>query len=449
VATFAGIFRETVRYTDSAARVCTSGNQSWTATRDSQPRQPVTAPPSGSYTATNPQNGSSITFYVASDRKALQDISIPEVYLSCAPGGRTVTDHVQIPSIAISAAGAFAATTRVNSFLSGYTAQYTFVFRGNFHGVNAAGSPRAAGTFRETITYTDSAARDCTSNDQSWTASRDTQPAQPTTAPPIGSYTATNPQNGSAVTFYVASDRKALQDVSIPEVYLTCSPGDAVLTDHIQIPTVALSAAGAFSTTTSTSGVIGGYAATLDFTFRGNFHGVSPLGAERAAGTFREQITYTDTTYKVCTSNDQSWTATRDVQPAQPTSLPPAGDYAGTNPQNGSAVTFTVSSDQAHLLNVSVPEVYLTCAPGDSTLSDHILILSMGLNLDGSFTATTTQPVTVDSQTGTSTYTFRGNFHGVSPSGAARAAGTFRETITYGGKTCTSNDQSWLATKTS
>lgn len=451
VATFGGTFRETLSYTNSAARVCTSGNQSWTATRDTQPPQPASAPPSGSYTATNPQNGSSITFFVASNRKTLQDISIPEVYLTCAPGGLTLTDHVQIPSIAINAAGAFAATTSTEGVLSGYTAQFTYTFRGNFHGVNAMGAARAAGTFRETVNYTDSAARDCTSNDQSWTAARDTQPAQPTTAPPIGSYSATNPQNGSGVTFYVASDRKALQDISIPEVYLTCAPGGATLTDHIQIPSVTLSAAGSFSTTTSTSGVIGGYVAAFFFTFRGNFHGVSPEGAARAAGTFREQITYTDTTSEVCTSNDQSWTATRDVQPAQPTTLPPIGDYAGTNPQNGSPVTFTVGTVEANQLgleNVSVPTVYLTCAPGDGTLSEPLSIASIDINADGSFSGSAMQSVIVQSLPGTATYTFRGNFHGVSASGAARAAGTFRETITYDGKTCTSNDQAWLATKT-
>jgi hypothetical protein len=47
------------------------------------------------------------------------------------------------------------------------------------------------------------------------------------------------------------------------------------------------------------------------YTFRGNFHGVDPSGAARAAGTFRESVTYTDTTARSCTSDDVSWTASR------------------------------------------------------------------------------------------------------------------------------------------
>src|SRR5215469_7774835 len=48
-------------------------------------------PPVGSYTGTNPQNTFPIFFYVSADRTSVQDISIPTVYLTCTPGGATVT----------------------------------------------------------------------------------------------------------------------------------------------------------------------------------------------------------------------------------------------------------------------------------------------------------------------------------------------------------------------
>jgi hypothetical protein len=452
VPALAGTFKETINYTDSAARTCSSSNQSWTATRDTQPAQTAAPPPVGSYTATNPENNEPITFYVSSDRKHLQDVSIPDVYLICAPGGKSITDALETASVAIKANGSFSATTTQHGVAFGYPTTFTYTFRGNFHGLSPSGSARAAGTFRETLTYTDNAARTCTSDDQSWTATRDTQPAQPASAPPDGSYTGTNPENNEPITFYVSSDRKHLQDISIPEVYLICAPGGASLTDDLETPLVDLNSNGSFSATTTQHGVLSGYFATFTYTFRGNVHGVSPSGAARFAGTFRETITYTDTTPRTCTSDDVSWTATRDTQPAQPISAPPAGVYTGTNPQNNEPITFSVSSNQASLQNISIPDVYLSCAPGGASLNEPLSISTAPIGLERSFTATTTGSGTVAGHAAMFTYTFRGNFHGVDPSGAARAAGTFRESVTYTDTTarsCTSDDVSWTASRTS
>ncbi|MGD0686258.1 MAG: hypothetical protein ABSA03_14210, partial [Streptosporangiaceae bacterium] len=46
-----------------------------------------------------------------------------------------------------------------------------------------------------------------------------------TSPPPAGSYTALNPQTDGLITFYVAASQTSLQDISIPVVYLDCSPG--------------------------------------------------------------------------------------------------------------------------------------------------------------------------------------------------------------------------------
>ena len=59
-------------------------------------------------------------------------------------------------------------------------------------------------------------------------------------------------------------------------------------------------------------GTYAGKPAKFTYTFRGNFHGVAPSGAARAAGTFRETMTFTDSTKETCTSNTQSWTASRN-----------------------------------------------------------------------------------------------------------------------------------------
>jgi hypothetical protein len=270
-------------------------------------------PPAGSYTALNPQTNGAITFYVSANQASLQDISIPTVYLKCAPGGASVTEPFGIATIPLASNGSFTATTTQSGVYAGYPATFTYTFRGNFHGVAPSGAARAAGTFKETLTYTNGTAYTCTSNTQSWTATRDTQPAQTTAPPPAGSYTALNPQTNGAITFYVSANQASLQDISIPTVYLKCAPGGASVTEPFGIATIPLASNGSFTATTTQSGVYAGYPATFTYTFRGNFHGVAPSGAARAAGTFKETLTYTNGTAYTCTSNTQSWTATRNA----------------------------------------------------------------------------------------------------------------------------------------
>ena len=129
--------------------------------------------------------------------------------------------------------------------------------------------------------------------------------------PPAGSYTALNPQNNEPVTFYVSSARTSLQDISIPVVQLNCVPGGADIPEPFGMAAVPLKSSGAFTATTTQTGAYAGHRATFTYTFRGNFHGAAPSGAARAAGTFRETITFTDSTARTCTSDTQSWTATR------------------------------------------------------------------------------------------------------------------------------------------
>jgi hypothetical protein len=410
-------------------------------------------PPAGSYTATNPQSGLPITFYVSSSRTSLQDISIPTVYLTCTPtGDPNPAKPFGVASIPLLSNGSFTSTTTQTGVYSGYRAKFTYTFQGNYQGLNSSGVPTVTGTFQETLKYTDSAARTCTSGTQSWTATRDAQPRQTTTPPPAGSYTATNPQSGLPITFYVSSSQTSLQDISIPTVYLDCAPGNAGPAEPLGIASAPLKPDGSFTVTTTQTGVYAGYPAKFTYTLQGNFHGVGPSGAPRAAGTFRETMTFTDSAARTCTSNTQSWTAGRDSQPPQTTSRPPAGGYTATNPQSGLPITFSVSSSRTSLQNVSIPTVYLDCAPGNAGPAEPFAIAAIPLPSGLSFTATTTKTGVYAGHPAKFTYTFRGNFHGVAPSGAARAAGTFRETMTFtdsAARTCTSNTQSWTATRNS
>src|SRR5665213_3457741 len=99
---------------------------------------------------------------VSADQKSLQDVTFPLTGLNCSPGNGWISDHMSIASVPVSLTGSFTSTTTQSGVIYGVPATFTYTFRGNFHGVNAAGVPRAAGTYTEAITYADSTARSCT-----------------------------------------------------------------------------------------------------------------------------------------------------------------------------------------------------------------------------------------------------------------------------------------------
>jgi serine/threonine protein kinase len=413
----------------------------------------VAATQSGSYTGADPNYDiqDPITFYVSGDKTQVQDILVPVVDLTCAPGGTQVTDHLAIPAATISADGSFSATATRQGVFHGsagnYPATYNYSFKGTFTGVSSQGAVTASGTFSETMTYSDTTARTCSSNTQSWTVTRDAQPAQPTTLPPTGGYTGADPNYDieDPITFYVSSSSTQLLNVLIPVSGLDCAPGNVAFDDHLGIPAIAIASNGSFSTTVTQQGVHDGYPAEYTYTFRGNFHGVNSSGTPRAAGTFSETVTYTDTAARSCTSDVQGWTATRDAQPAQ-TTTPQNGTYTGADPNYDieDPITFSLSGNT--LRNIAIPVVMLSCAPGGAEVEEPLSIGSAAVQPDGSFTATSTGSDVYAGHPATFTYTFRGNFEGVNASGVARAAGTFRETMKYTNGTsytCDSNNQGW------
>jgi hypothetical protein len=263
-------------------------------------------------------------------------------------------------------------------------------------------------------------------------------------SPSTGSYSGPNSQS-ETVAFYVSFSRTKLQDISIPLVGLTCSPGNGGLDEPFAIAAAAIKPNGSFTAATTETGVVSGFPATFSYTFGGNFHGTT-----KASGTFRETVKYNNGGRQTCTSNTLSWTATRDAQPRQTNAPPPAGSYSGPNSQS-EEVTFYVSFIRTKLQDISIPLVGLDCSPGNAGLDEPFAIAAAAIKPDRSFTATTTKHGVVSGHPATFSYTFRGNFHSLAPSGAERAAGTFRETVKYnngGPQTCTSNTLLWTATRT-
>jgi hypothetical protein len=284
----------------------TSNRRSATATRTYKPCATKTVKPSsispGSYSGdTSP--GYALRFYVSAGGTQLQDITIQAVGLGCTPGGSYDDQSFSIPAIAIAANGSFTTTTTQSGVIDNSPATIAYTFSGHFNGTSVAGQ------VRDGITYNNGTAHSCTSNNLSWSATRDTQGSQTASAPPAGSYSGdTSP--GYALRFYVSAGGTQLQDITIQAVGLGCTPGGSYDDQSFSIPAIAIAANGSFTTTTTETGVINGAAATITYTFSGHFHGTNSSGVERAAGQVRDAITYNNGTAYSCTSNNLSWSAT-------------------------------------------------------------------------------------------------------------------------------------------
>jgi hypothetical protein len=307
VARVGGTLREEITYNDGTAFDCTSNTQTWSTRRDTQGTGAAAPPPAGTYSGSSSQ-GDSVSFYVSADHAHLQDVGVSLVGLGCSPS-KSFDDQLAIPDIVVAAGGTFSATTTEDGVLFGAPAHFSYTFSGHFHSPDSSGVARAAGTFRERITYNDGTAFDCTSNTQTWSTRRDTQGTGAAAPPPAGTYSGSSSQ-GDSLSFYVSADHAHLQDVGVSLVGLGCTPGKT-FDDQLAIPDIAIAADGAFSATTTEDGVLFGAPAHFSYTFSGHFHGPNTAGVARAAGTFREHITYDDGTAFDCTSNTQTWSTTR------------------------------------------------------------------------------------------------------------------------------------------
>jgi len=381
-------------------------------------------------------NGNGPSFYVSADGKQVQDVTLYAGLdnLGCTPGGRFQDSTFDIPSIAIAPGGSFTGTATQTGVVDNSPATYTYTVSGHFRGTTATG------TWRDEITYNNGAAYSCTSNTQSWSATRSAQGTQTASPSPPGSYA------GNGPSFYVSADGKQVQDVTLYAGLdnLGCTPGGRFQDSTFNIPSIAIAADGSFTGTATQTGVIDNSPATFTYTFSGHFHGTDASGDERAAGTWRENITYNNGT--ACTSNTNPWSATRSAQGTQIASPPQPGSYAG------SGSSFSVSPDSAQLQDVTLYAGLdnLGCTPSGRFQDSTFNIPSMAIAADGSFAGTATQTGVEDGSPATFTYTFSGHFHGTDASGDERAAGTWRENITYNrgtAYTCTSNTNPWSATR--
>jgi hypothetical protein len=266
--------------------------------------------------------------------------------------------------------------------------------------------------------------------------------------PASGSYSGRNSQNGNGATLFVPAGATSVVNFSIPAVNLVCKGGGGGgVTDHIWVLKAAIKSR-VFATKTTQVGVVGFARAKFTYTVSGRFQGTRSAGSATATGSYREDITFPDVAGRTCTSNVQTWTATRATQPA-PTGAIAPGNYSGRNSLNGNGVTFTVPAGAATVVNFSLPAINLVCVGGGGVTSQ-LELGEASIKADRSFTSRATQAGVINGANVQITYFVTGTFQGVDASGAPTAAGVYREDITFASpaRTCTSNDQSWTTART-
>jgi List-Bact-rpt repeat protein len=278
-------------------------------------------PQPGSYSGNTSQTNifNNVTLYVSPDSTQLQDVTIAQVTLACAPStpspNPSPDQKFEIASIPINADGSFSTTTTETGVIGNEPVHYTYTFSGHFHGRNSADKERVAGTVRENLTY-DRISTTCTSNTQYWSATFQNQGNQAPLAPPAGSYGGNTSQTNifNNVSLTVSPDSTQLQNVTIAQVTLACTPSTPSVNpspdQHFSIASIPIDPNGSFSGTVTQTGVVGGAPVHFTYTFSGHFHGQTTLNKERVAGTVRENLTY-DGTSTTCTSNTQYWSATQ------------------------------------------------------------------------------------------------------------------------------------------
>src|SRR5206468_3339637 len=199
-----------------------------------------------------------------------------------------------------------------------------------------------------------------------------------------------------------------------------CVPNSKTVRDSFTLSSAAINADGSFTGTETHDGVLtitaASFPATFSYVFTGNFHAVNSTGVERAAGTWKETVTYNDGTPQTCTTNPLPWSVTRDTQGSQLAAPPPAGSYSGVEATADSFQTMTmyVSSNSSHIQDVTISN-RLACVPNSKTVRDSFTLSSAAINADGSFTGTETHggvlTITAASFPATFSYVFTGNFH--------------------------------------
>jgi hypothetical protein len=255
-----------------------------------------------------------------------------------------------------------------------------------------------------------------------------------------------------SLAFFVSPGGRSLRDIAVSLTDLGCAPvGNGANDTTFVIPKTAIALRGSFSAKGTQSGVFSGYQARFDYSFAGRFSKATKLHTGTAAGTFREDIRFTDKAgvHQTCTTNRKTWTATRSGPKLK--ALVAAGNYTGLAGQR--PLSFAATSGRVNTIVVSLTD--LGCLPqGNGANDTTFAIPQAALTREGSFSARASNTGVFGGGTATFTYAFSGHFQGLNSSGVGSAAGVYREDITYTDtkgvhQMCTTNTKPWTAARSS
>ena len=426
------------------------------SSRPKTPSKTIAAP--GSYSAA--ESGGhfyGFSFFVAPGGATLLNVAVTDI-IACTPAGSFPdVDQLVLPQVTVQPNGSFSGTGTQEGVFDNAKAKFTYSFAGRFKPATAAGPPTAAGTLRDNVLFpANGTTETCTTNVQPWTATHDPQPAPSETAAAPGSYSAA--ESGGhfyGFSFFVAPGGATLLNVAVTDI-IACTPaGSFPDVDQLVIPQVTVQPNGSFSGTGTQEGVFDNAKAKFTYSFAGHFEGATPSGPLTVAGTLRDTVVFpANGTTETCTTNNQPWTATHDPQAAPAKIAAAPGSYSAA--ESGGhfyGFSFNALPGGRSLSNISVTDI-VACSPaGSFPDTSQLVIPEIGVQPNGSFSATTSQQGVFDNAKAKFTLSFAGHFEGATPSGPVTVAGTLREDIVFPAngttETCTTNNQPWVAVRSS
>ena len=424
------------------------------SSRPKTPSKTIAAP--GSYSAA--ESGGhfyGFSFFVAPGGATLLNVAVTDI-IACTPAGSFPdVDQLVLPQVTVQPNGSFSGTGTQEGVFDNAKAKFTYSFAGRFKPATAAGPPTAAGTLRDNVLFpANGTTETCTTNVQPWTATHDPQPAPSETAAAPGSYSAA--ESGGhfyGFSFFVAPGGATLLNVAVTDI-IACTPaGSFPDVDQLVIPQVTVQPDGSFSGTATQEGVFDNAKAKFTYSFAGHFEGATPSGPLTVAGTLRDTVVFpANGTTETCTTNNQPWTATHDPQAAPAKIAAAPGSYSAA--ESGGhfyGFSFNALPGGRSLSNISVTDI-VACSPaGSFPDTSQLVIPEIGVQPNGSFSATTSQQGVFDNAKAKFTLSFAGHFEGATPSGPVTVAGTLREDIVFPAngttETCTTNNQPWVAVR--
>jgi hypothetical protein len=271
-----------------------------------------------------------------------------------------------------------------------------------------------------------------------------------------GSYTApVSSGHFYGFSFFVAPGGTSLLNVAVTDI-VACTPaGSFPDVDQLVIPQVTVQPNGSFSGTGTQQGVFDNAKAKFTYSFAGHFEGATPSGPLTVAGTLRDSVVFpANGTTETCTTNNQPWTATHDPQPAPSKTSAAAGSYsAAVSSGHFYGFSFNALPGGRSLSNISVMDIVACTPAGSFPTTSQLVIPQVAVQPNGSFAATASQQGVFDNAQAKFTFSFAGHFEGATPTGPLTVAGTLREDIVFPAngttETCTTNNQPWVASRSS